>query len=161
MPFETKPYKKHGDGDDKQMAYLMDTIKSLVKKGLKKADKKKRKKSSCDFSSSNSDSEQESGYSDTGLHVNKCLKLDKHLALNLMSMEPHSITVTNFADKTISGNEKAIENAKTGRVTVIAAVMQLNSLTAIGACERQFFNKLCGTVESCQIFIRSQSLIAC
>jgi hypothetical protein len=34
------------------------------------------------------------------------------------------------------------------------------SLTAIGACERQLFNKLRGTVVSCQIFIRSQSLIA-
>jgi hypothetical protein len=35
----------------------------------------------------------------------------------------------------------------------------INCLTAIGACERQLFNKLCGTVVSCQIFIRSQSLI--
>ena len=56
-PFEKKPYKKHGDGDDKQMAYLQDTIKSLVKKGHKKAAKKKCKKCSRDSSSSNSDSE--------------------------------------------------------------------------------------------------------
>ena len=36
-----------------------------------------------------------------------------------------------------------------------------NSLTAIGARERQLFNKLRGTVVSLQIFICSQSLIAC
>ena len=37
----------------------------------------------------------------------------------------------------------------------------VNSLTAIGAHERQRFNELRGTVVSCQVFIRSQSLIAC
>ena len=36
----------------------------------------------------------------------------------------------------------------------------VNSLTAMGAHERPLFNKLCGTVVSCQIFIHSQSLIA-
>ena len=36
----------------------------------------------------------------------------------------------------------------------------LNSLTAIGAHERQGFNKLRGTVVSRRVFIRSQSLIA-
>ncbi len=36
----------------------------------------------------------------------------------------------------------------------------LNSLTAIDAHECQRFNELCGTVVSCQVFIRSQSLIA-
>jgi hypothetical protein len=35
-----------------------------------------------------------------------------------------------------------------------------NSLTAIGAHERQRFNGLRGTVVSCRVFIRSQSLIA-
>ena len=36
----------------------------------------------------------------------------------------------------------------------------VNSLPAIDAHERQRFNKLCGTVVSRRIFIRSQSLIA-
>jgi hypothetical protein len=36
----------------------------------------------------------------------------------------------------------------------------VNSLPAIDAHEHQGFNKLCGTVVSCRIFIRSQSLIA-
>ena len=56
-PYKKKPYKKHGGGDDKQMAYLQDTIESLVKKRLKKAVKKKRKERSRKDSSSNSDSE--------------------------------------------------------------------------------------------------------
>ena len=55
-PYKKRPYKKHGDGDDKQMAYLTDAIESLVKKGLKKAVKKHRKKHSHDNSSSNFDS---------------------------------------------------------------------------------------------------------
>ena len=56
-PYEKKPYKKDGGGNDKQMAYLLEAIKSLVRKGLKKAVKKHRKKRSCDDSSSSSDSE--------------------------------------------------------------------------------------------------------
>ena len=36
----------------------------------------------------------------------------------------------------------------------------LNSVTAIDAHKRPLFNKLCGTVVYCRIFIRSQSLIA-
>ncbi len=36
----------------------------------------------------------------------------------------------------------------------------LNSLTAIDGHDRQYFNKLCSTVVSCRVFIRSQSLIA-
>ena len=125
-PYEKKPYKKNGGGSDKQMAYLTATIESLVKKGIKKAGKKKRKKRSYESSSSNSDSEQEYGYSDTGLHLDKRLKLDKQLALNLMSTEPRPIKVTNLADEIISSNEKAIENAKTGKVTAVAAVMYLD-----------------------------------
>ena len=36
-PFEKKPNKKNGGGGDKVLAYLMAAIKSLVKKGIKKA----------------------------------------------------------------------------------------------------------------------------
>jgi hypothetical protein len=57
------------------------------------------------------------------LHVDKRLKLDKSLALNLMSTEPRPIKVTNLPDGSISSNEKAVENAKTGKVTAVAAVM--------------------------------------
>ena len=55
-PYEKKPYKKDGGGNDKQMAFLTDAIESLVRKGLKKAAKKKHKKRSCNDSSSNSNS---------------------------------------------------------------------------------------------------------
>jgi hypothetical protein len=54
-PYKMKPYKKHGGGDDKQMAYLTDVIESLMKRRLKKAVKKHP--SSRNNSSSNSDSE--------------------------------------------------------------------------------------------------------
>ncbi len=56
-PYEKKPYKKDGGGNDKQMAFLTDAIESLVRKGFKKVVKKKHKKRSRNDSSSNSDSE--------------------------------------------------------------------------------------------------------
>ncbi len=39
-------------------------------------------------------------------------------------------------------------------------ILDVYSLTAIDGHDRQYFNELCSTVVSCQIFIRSQSLIA-
>jgi hypothetical protein len=50
-----KPFKK---GGDKQMAYLMAAIKSLVKNGLKKAVKLKKHKR-CSYDSSSIDSNLE------------------------------------------------------------------------------------------------------
>jgi hypothetical protein len=66
------------------------------------------------------------GCCDTGLHVDKLLKLDKPSGLNLMSTEPHPIKVTSTATKTIRGKAKLTENAKTGKVTAVVAVMYLN-----------------------------------
>jgi hypothetical protein len=66
-----------------------------------------------------------------GLHVDKCLKLDKPLGLNLMSTEPRPIKVTRTAAETISGERKAIENTKTGKVTAVVAVLYLNGETKI------------------------------
>ncbi len=43
-----------------------------------------------------------------------------------MSTESCPIKVTNLPDKTISGNEKAIENVKTGKVTTVVAVMYVS-----------------------------------
>ena len=43
-----------------------------------------------------------------------------------MSTEPRPIKVTNLADEIISRNEKAIENAKMGKATAVAAVMYLD-----------------------------------
>ena len=61
-----------------------------------------------------------------GLHIVKRLKLDKSLGLNSMSAVSRPIKVTNLADETINGDQKAIENAKTGKVTAVVAVMYLN-----------------------------------
>jgi antitoxin component YwqK of YwqJK toxin-antitoxin module len=43
-----------------------------------------------------------------------------------MSTKPRPIKVTSKATKTISGKEKTIENAKTGKVTGVVAVMYRN-----------------------------------
>ena len=45
--------------------------------------------------------------------------------------EPCPIKVTNLADETISGDQKAIKNAKTGKVTAIVAVMHLNGKSKV------------------------------
>ncbi len=51
-----RPAKK---GGDKQMAYLMATVESLVKKGLKKVMKGKKHKRNCAYDSSSSDYDSE------------------------------------------------------------------------------------------------------
>ena len=51
-----------------------------------------------------------------------------------MSTEPPPIKVTKTAAKTIS-EEKVIENAKTGNVTAVVAVMYLN-----GKCKVNLYN---------------------
>jgi hypothetical protein len=43
-----------------------------------------------------------------------------------MSPEPCPIKVTRTAAKTMSGDEKAIENSKTGKVTAVVTVILLN-----------------------------------
>jgi hypothetical protein len=48
-----------------------------------------------------------------------------------MSTEPRPIKVTRTAAETISGEQKAIENAKTGKVTVVVAVMYLKGKTKV------------------------------
>ena len=48
-----------------------------------------------------------------------------------MSTEPRLIKVTRTATKTISGEEKAIENAKTGTVTAVVAVMYLSGKSKV------------------------------
>ena len=43
-----------------------------------------------------------------------------------MSTEPRPIKVTRTATEAISGERKAIESTKTGKVTAVVAVMYLN-----------------------------------
>ena len=58
-------------------------------------------------------------------------KLDKPLGFNLMSTELRPIKVTRSATEIISGDQKAIESAKTGKVTAVVAVMYLNGKTKV------------------------------
>jgi hypothetical protein len=58
--FQTKPAeakKPAKNGGNKQMAYLLATVETLVKKGLKKAMKGKKHKRNCTYDSSSSDSD--------------------------------------------------------------------------------------------------------
>ncbi len=91
--FQTKPAeakKPAKKGGNKQMAYLLATIETLVKKGLKKAMKgKKRKRNHAyDSSSSDFDSEQGIGSRDTEYVVDQHLKLDKPFMSDLQSTQP-------------------------------------------------------------------------
>ncbi len=108
------------------MAYPTAAVESLVKKGLKKAMKgKKRKRSRAYDSSSNSNSEQGIGSHDTELAVDKRLELDKPFMSDLQSNQPCPIKVTDSISNSKRADAKALENAKTEKVTAIVAVMHL------------------------------------
>jgi hypothetical protein len=108
------------------MAYLTAAVESLVKKGLKKAMKgKKRKRSRAYDSSSDSNSEYGIGSRDTELVVDKHLKLDEPFMSDLQSTQPHPIKVTDSVSNSRKADVKALENAKTGKVTAIVVVMHL------------------------------------
>jgi hypothetical protein len=51
-----------------------------------------------------------------------------------MSTKPRLIKVTRIAAETISGERKAIENTKTGKVTAVVAVMYFKGKTKINQC---------------------------
>jgi hypothetical protein len=48
-----------------------------------------------------------------------------------MSTEPRPIKVTRTAAEAISGERKAIENTKTGKVTAVVAIMYVNGKTKV------------------------------
>jgi hypothetical protein len=59
------------------------------------------------------------------LVVDKHLKLDKPFMSDLQSTQPHPIKVTNPVSNSNRADVKALQNAKTGKVTVVVAVMHL------------------------------------
>jgi hypothetical protein len=59
------------------------------------------------------------------LVVDKHLKLDKPFMSDLLSTQPHLIKVTYSASDSDRANVKALENAKTGKVTAVVVVMHL------------------------------------
>jgi hypothetical protein len=59
------------------------------------------------------------------LVVDKCLKLDKPFMSDLQSTQPRPIKVTDSVSNSKRAAAKALENAKTGKVTAVVAVMHL------------------------------------
>jgi hypothetical protein len=89
-----KPYKK--SGGDKGMAFMQSMFKAYVKSQKKAGKSKKHKKHDYD-SSDSSDSEEETGFGDTGLDVDKRLKIDEPLETIYLSHKPHPIKVVDTA----------------------------------------------------------------
>jgi hypothetical protein len=108
------------------MAYLTAAVESLVKKRLKKLMKRKKRKLNRAYdSSSNFDSEEGIESRDMELVVDKHLKLDKPFTSDLQSTQPNPIKVTDSVSNSEWADIKALENAKTGKVTAVVAVMHL------------------------------------
>jgi hypothetical protein len=57
--------------------------------------------------------------------VDMRLKLDAPFMSDLQSTQPCLIEVTDPVSNSITADEKALENAKTGKVTTVVAVMHL------------------------------------
>ncbi len=118
-----KPYQK--SGGDKSTAFMQFMFEAYVKSQKKAGKSKKQKKH--DYDSSDSfDSEQETGYGNTELNLDKHLKIDKPLEPIYSSHKPRSIKVVNTAlSETKKTDEIASETAKTGKVTAVVAVMSI------------------------------------
>ncbi len=107
------------------MAFMQHMFEAYVRANKKAGKSKKGKKCNDDYSDS-SDSEQETGYGDTGFSVVKHLKIDEPLGTIYMSTEPCPIkdAATALSDN-MRADEIAIETPKTGRVTAVVVVMSI------------------------------------
>ncbi len=109
------------------MAFMQSMFEAYAKSQKKAGKSKKHKKGDYD-SSDSSNSEQETGYGDTGFRVEKHLKLDKPLDTIYQSTEHRPIKAANEArSEAKRADEVAIETAKTGKVTAVVAVMSIFS----------------------------------
>ncbi len=105
------------------MAFMQSMFEAYVKSQKKAGKSKKCKKCDYDFSDS-SDSEQETGYGDTGLYVDKHLNIDEPLEIIYSSHKPRPIKVVETAlSETSNADEILRETAKTEKVTAVVAVM--------------------------------------
>lgn len=108
----------------------MTAMLEAIQKGQKRAaNGKKRKKRSYD-SISDSDSEQETGSSDTSLGRDDRLKLDKPDGINFLSTTARPIKVTKKAHGILESpraNEIAKSCKNSGKVTAVAAIMTVFS----------------------------------
>ncbi len=105
------------------MAYLTEKLAKLEKK-LKKT-KKHSKKRARDSLDSDSNSDQDSWSGSTGLQVDKHLKLEQPLGIDLKSTDTHPIKATKLALDIIRAHEIAIENSKTSKVTAVVAILKV------------------------------------
>ncbi len=87
--------------------------------------KKCKRNHAYDSSSSNSDSEQGIGSRDTEHVVDKHLKLNEPYMSDLQSTQTRPIKVTDPVSNSTGADVKALENAKTGKITAVVAVMHL------------------------------------
>ncbi len=107
------------------MAFTQSMFEAYVKSQKKASKSKKRKKHDYD-SSDSSDSEQETGYGNTELDVDKRLKIDEPLGTIYLSHKPGPIKVVDIAlSETMKADEIVSETAKTGKVTVVVVVMSI------------------------------------
>jgi hypothetical protein len=72
-----------------------------------------------------SDDNLDIGSSSTGSLVDKRIKLEQPLGVQLNSTDTRPIKATKLALDTIRANEIAIENSKTGKVTAIVAILKV------------------------------------
>ena len=105
------------------MAYLSEKVEKLERK-LKK-NRKHSKKRVCDLPGSNSDSDQDSGYSSPSNHVDQHLKLNKPSGIDLKSTDTCLIKASRTAVDIFKANKIAIENSKTRKVTTVVAIMKV------------------------------------
>ncbi len=105
------------------MAYLTKKVAKLEKK-LKKT-KKHGKKRARDSSDSDSNSDQDSWSGNTGSQVDKHLKLEQPTGIDLNSTDTRPIKATKLTLDTIRAYEIAVENSKTGKVTVVVAILKI------------------------------------
>ncbi len=91
-----------------------------------KSKKCKRNRAYDSPSSIDSDSKQEAGCCDTEHLVDKRLKIDEPFLSDFKSTQPRPIKVMDqISNSDNRADEKALEIAKTGKVTAIVAVMHL------------------------------------
>jgi hypothetical protein len=124
-PFNSakKPWRKTGSGDSSQIAYLTEKVAELEKK-LKKT-KKHSKKRARDSLDSDSDSDWDSWSGSTGSRVDKRLKLEQPLGVDLTSTGTCRIKVAKLALDIFRANKIAIKNSKTSKVTAVVTILKV------------------------------------
>jgi hypothetical protein len=94
-----------------------------IAKLKKRLEKSKRHRRARELSDNDSNDNLDNGSSSTGSLVDKRIKLEQPLGVQLNSIDTRPIKATKLALDTIRANEIAIENSETGKVTAIMAIL--------------------------------------